>query len=205
MPSDRLLDEALDAAGRVWLAEAEARCAADPDAVARLFPAARRACGRGTLPTGRPMAEAARIRLLLALPLRGAELGRAVFDLYRHGDTAERLAVLRGLDPLDRHRALGEAGLPIVRDALRTNDTRLIEAAAGPYAAARLDDDAYRQAVLKCVFVGVPVASVAGLADRADGELARMAADHARERRAAGRDVPPDVERILRLAGEREF
>ncbi len=66
-------------------------------------------------------------------------------------------------------------------------------AALGPYGAAHLDPPAYRQAVLKCVFTGVPLAGVAGLAERGDGELARMFADFADERVAAGRAVPPDV------------
>ena len=41
----------------------------------------------------------------------------------------------------------GRRCLPVVRDALRTNDTRLVAAALGPYAAAHLDDAAWRQAV----------------------------------------------------------
>jgi hypothetical protein len=84
-----------------------------------------------------------------------------------------------------------------VRDALRGNDTRLIAAALGPYAAQRLDDAGYRHAVLKCVFLGIPLSVVSGLARRADPELARMLADFARERAAAGRDVPADVWPLL--------
>jgi hypothetical protein len=101
--------------------------------------------------------------------------------------------VLRGLWPLAVRRGLGAGGLPIVRDALRSNDSRLIQAALGPYAAEHLADDDYRQAVLKCVFVGIPLAAVAGLERRSDAELSRMLLDYARERQAAGREVPPDI------------
>jgi myo-inositol-1-phosphate synthase len=102
--------------------------------------------------------------------------------------------------PLDALGAeLGEAALPLLHDALRTNDTRLVAAALGPYGAARLPAPAWRQAVLKCVFTGVPLSVVAGLDDRADAELTRMMTDYARERTAAGRDVPADVARFLEV------
>jgi hypothetical protein len=178
-----------------WLAQALERLASDPAAIDVLFPVARRTCGEDPLPgvPGWTVDQAVRVRLLLALPLRGEALASVVHELYRHGDPAERIAVLRGLGPLAVRRGLGAGGLPIVGDALRSNDTRLIRAALGPYAAEHLPDDDYRQAVLKCVFVGIPLASVAGLERRSDGELSRMLADYARERQAAGREVPPDV------------
>ena len=133
-------------------------------------------------------------------PAYVVEVVRRVYD---HGDAAERRAVLLALPALDdpdRPDPIGDTALPIVRDALRTNDTRLIAAALGPYAAAHLDDDAWRQAVLKVLFTGIPVDQVAGLGDRADDELARMVRDYAAEREAAGRDVPPDARTVLALA-----
>jgi hypothetical protein len=81
----------------------------------------------------------------------------------------------------------------LVDDAIRTTDPRLLAAALGPYALARLSDEAFNQAVLKCVFVGVPLSELDGVADRATPELSRMLAAYARERVAAGRDVPSDV------------
>ena len=65
------------------------------------------------------------------------------------------------------------AALALVDDAIRTNDTRLIAAALGPYATEHLDDAAYDQAVLKCVFVGVPIAPLDGLPGARDAETAR--------------------------------
>ena len=49
-------------------------------------------------------------------------------ELYRYGDAAERRGVLRALPYLD----LGDRGLGLIDDAIRTNDTRLIAAALGP-------------------------------------------------------------------------
>ena len=61
--------------------------------------------------------------------------------------------------------------------------------------------EAWRQGVLKCLFVGVPLEAVASIDERADAELARMVADYCRERIAAGREVPPDASRVLDRVG----
>jgi hypothetical protein len=129
--------------------------------------------------------------MLLALPTD--LLLDELTHLYQRGDFAERRAVLRALPLLP----IGAAALPLVQDALRTNDSRLISGALGPYGAAHLDDHGFRHAVLKCVFTGIPLGDVAGLPARADRELARMLADYARERIAAGRDVPPDIQPLI--------
>ncbi|MGE6735924.1 EboA domain-containing protein, partial [Streptomyces sp. NPDC059900] len=91
---------------------------------------------------------------------------------------------------------------PLVEDALRTNDTRLVAAAVGPYAARHLPPHDWRHAVLKCLFTGVPLDAVCELDRRAhaDAELARMLDDYAGERTAAGRTVPGDLHRVLALA-----
>ncbi|WP_030664165.1 EboA domain-containing protein [Streptomyces rimosus] len=120
-------------------------------------------------------------------------------QLYAHGTAAERRAVLRVLPHLPYLNPTDV--LPLVEDALRTNDTRLVAAAVGP-AAEHLEDHAWRHAVLKCLFTGVPLDAVAGLERRAKGdrELARMLTDYAAERGAAGRPVPEDLHRVLNLA-----
>jgi hypothetical protein len=79
---------------------------------------------------------------------------------------------------------------------LATNDTRLVAAAMGPYARRWLDPHRWRQAVLKCVFMGIPLADTTAL-ERRDHELVRMMRAHAVERRAAGRAVPADVRRFV--------
>ncbi|KWV29696.1 EboA domain-containing protein [Micromonospora rifamycinica] len=175
-----------------WLATALRRVAAEPGAVARYFPAAGRRCGRHELPgaPGWTADEAARTLLLAALPADQAA-GRAE-EVYRYGDAAEKRAVLKALPLLP----IDAAGVPLLHDAIRTNDTRLVAAALGPYAR-HLTAEAWRQAVLKCVFIGVPLAAVADLDDRADGELATMLAALAAERHAAGRQLPADATALL--------
>ncbi|MFC8089281.1 EboA domain-containing protein [Streptomyces sp. NPDC057301] len=188
------LTDVLDPTARTWLDDSAAKVAAEPAAVRRLFPAARRRCGHGRLTAYWTVDEAARAVLLTALPLRGEALADEVTGLHRHGDPAEQRAVLRTLPLLD----LGDLALPLVRETLRGNDTTLIEAALGPYAAAHLPDAEYRQAVLKCVFCEIPLDRVSGLGTRADRELARMLADFAHERIVAGRDVPEDILPVVR-------
>ena len=175
-----------------WLDDALRRVEADPDAVARLFPAAGRHCGRDTPLSidGWVAQDAARVLLLLAAP------GTDIESLYRYGDAAEKRAVLRTLPLLP----IGDEGVSLLQDAIRTNDTRLVAAALGPYAA-HLDDDSWRQAILKCVFMGVPLSVVHGLDERADATLAAMLAGLAEERRAAGRDMPADATALLQRLG----
>ncbi|MDX3094670.1 EboA domain-containing protein [Streptomyces sp. ME19-03-3] len=158
----------------------------------RHFASAGRHCGQ-------EHADGARVLLLREARADAATLTR----LYRQGTAAERRAVLLSLPHLEPAPA---DGVPLVEDALRTNDTRLVAAAIGPYAAAHLDPHTWRHALLKCLFTGVPVDAAARLEQRAhgDAELARMLGDYAAERTAAGRPVPADLHRVLALTSRTE-
>ncbi|GAA0938809.1 MULTISPECIES: EboA domain-containing protein [Streptomyces violaceusniger group] len=139
--------------------------------------------------------DAARVLILHAARADASTVAR----LYAHGTGAERRAVLRALPHLGLFA--GPDAVPLVEDALRTNDTRLVAAAVGPYAARHLPPHSWRQAVLKCLFTGVPLTAVADWERRAhgDAELGRMLGDYARERTAAGRPVPGDLDRVLAM------
>lgn len=199
------------AEARRALASQVALVRARPDRIAVLFPAAARTVARGPGPSGDPdgvagptLEDTVRVELLTALAetLAPSDLAREVHDLYHHGDAGERRAVLRGLGHVWRPHAGREelTGLAraLLADAMRTNDTRLVAAAAASPTTALLDAHSWRQGVLKCLFVGVSLGSAAGIPERADDELARMCADFARERTLAGRPVPGDVHLVLR-------
>jgi hypothetical protein len=175
--------------GRSWLDDALARVRADPDAAGPLFARAERKLGREPLFPGSAWTAGRAGRALLLAELADPE---RIAALYRQGDAAERLAVLAALPLLD----IGDAGVPLLHDALRTNDARLVAAALGPYAV-HLDADTWRQGVVKCVFMGIPLGAVARLADRADEVLAGMLAALAQERAAAGRHLPDDAVALL--------
>ncbi|MBT2397191.1 EboA domain-containing protein [Streptomyces sp. ISL-100] len=222
------LEEQLTGAARAWLHEALAEAEAEAKAKAAKanakghfaepadrprwtlptwelrFAEAGRHCRpvQGTestpdLHSAQDLADAARVLLLHAVRADHATITR----LYTHGTAAERRAVLLALPHFNAPSAGPATLLPLVEDALRTNDTRLVAAAVGPYAAEHLDQHAWRHAVLKCLFTGVPVDAIDGLAPRAraDSELARMLRDYAAERTAAGRPVPDDLHRVLAL------
>ncbi|MEV4756484.1 EboA domain-containing protein [Micromonospora sp. NPDC049559] len=188
------LRAALEAAvpDRDWLDGALRAVAAEPAAIGRYFAAAGRRCGRAPLPdaAGWTADEAARALLLAALP--AAAVTGWTETLYRQGDATEKRAVLRALPLLP----VGAEAVPLLHDAIRTNDTRLVAAALGP-AARHLDPATWRQAVLKCVFMGVPLDVVDDLDERADTELAIMLAGLNEERRAAGRALPADATALL--------
>ncbi|CAM5566034.1 EboA domain-containing protein [Streptomyces hirsutus] len=189
----RLLSAGLGAAARAWLDQALDEAAAHPGTHGpisvwelRLAEAGRR-CGG---------AHADAVRVLILHTARADT--EALTRVYDQGTADERRAVLHALP----HLVPGSDARPLVEDALRTNDTRLVAAAVGPYCARHLDAHAWRHAVLKCLFTGVALDRVADLARRArgDGELARMLGDYADERAAAGRPVPEDLHRVRTLA-----
>lgn len=192
------LEKRADPDGLAWLHGATDRVAADPAAIRTRFPMAGRKVGREPLDPGADpddvyawtVDDAGRTLLLAAL---GDRVTAELDELYRYGDAAERRGLLRALPYLP----LGDRALHLVDDAIRTNDTRLIAAALGPYATAHLDPAAYDQAVLKCVFVGVPIAPLHGLPERGTPDGARMLAAFVHERVAAGRDVPGEVWAVI--------
>ncbi|MFI5844599.1 EboA domain-containing protein [Catenuloplanes sp. NPDC051500] len=188
--------------GKDWLVEAVATVRREPPSIARLYPAAGRHTGRDALP-GVPgwTADAAARAVLLGALLETPSGADQIAELYRYGDAREKLAIVTAFSLLPD--APDDQVIPILRDALRTNDTRLVAAALGPVAD-RLDDHAWRQGVLKCVFMGVPLAGVHSVRDRADDGLALMLAGLAEERAAAGRDFPEDADALLTALRRRQ-
>lgn len=183
-----MISTGLDPAAEEALAERLDRIRRDPTSIRTMFPALAREVARD---------DAVRIEALTVLGETLADdqprLLAEVRDLYRFGDGDERRAVLLSLHLLP----VGDGARDLVDDALRTNDTRLVAAAVGAYGARVLDDAAWRQAVLKCLFTGVPLIAVHGLDARVDDDLIAMVSAFAHERRAAGRQIPADVHTLL--------
>lgn len=195
-----------------WLRESMAEIVVDPAALPIVFAKAGRRMGRRPLqpdvdPTGvlfGTTGDHARSLLIgrLGALLAPDELAAALLGLYHGGDSAERRGVLRGLGVLAIAApvlpdVVVRAGLDLTSEALRTNESGVVAAAVGPFAAAHLDQHGWRHAVLKLVFMGISLQAVSDLRQRADDELARMARDFAAERTAAGRPVPADVQLLL--------
>lgn len=201
-----------------WLATAR-DAAGEATRLPALFTAAhRRLAGTPVQPTplqaqalaaaGYPAAAGARPatlgRALLLLDAAGAlpaERHVPLFTrLFRSGDTGERTALLRALPLLPQPERFADLAAEACRSSVQ--DVFEAVAVANPFAAAHLPAAAFNQMVLKAVFLGVPLAGVAGLASRRTPELARMATDFRSERRAAGRPVPADLDLLLLYAGD---
>ncbi|WP_210415449.1 EboA domain-containing protein [Agromyces laixinhei] len=205
-----------------WTISAVGTVAAEPQRISVLFPAAGRSVGRDPIEpehdplglvhgTDDDLARAALVRALIDAVDAETAAG-TVTELYRHGDDAERRGVLCGLNAAVLNAAalntepvpalaapIVAAGRDLVADALRTNDPRLVAAALGDFAARELDQHGWRHGVLKALFMGIPLEAVSGIDDRADAELARMAAALIAERRAAGRDISADMTRLATI------
>jgi hypothetical protein len=206
-----------------WMDEARAEIAAGvADArFANLISLASRYGGRGLLePTAEERAEAARLlpgwnperwtrleAVRVSLVLSRPDLDRAsavtgVEGAFLFADMGELCALYRALAHLPSpERFVWRAG-----EGCRTNMTAVFEAVAcdTPFPAEHLDDVAWRQLVIKAIFVGAPVWRVFGLDGRLDAELARMALDLMDERHSAGRTLQPELWLCLgEHAGER--
>ncbi|MEZ5979538.1 MAG: EboA domain-containing protein [Planctomycetota bacterium] len=140
--------------------------------------------------------DALRVRLVLAHGGLAGEAGaRAIEDAFRFADEGETIALLRAVPLVPAP----ERFLRRVTEGCRSNMRSVFEAAAtdSPFPRAAFDDVAWRQALLKSLFVGAPLCRVRGVDERLDAETARMALDYADERRSAGRPVPPELWLLL--------
>ena len=112
-------------------------------------------------------------------------------ECYERGDSSEQQSWLKSTALLPEPERL----LPTVIDACRTNILPLFEAVAceNPFPARYFPERNFNQMVLKALFNNVALSRIAGLPERRNADLTRMAADYASERRAAGRTVPSDI------------
>lgn len=207
-----LLAPHLDARAKEWLVSACAECETLPEQPEVRFPtlvslASRRMPARPLAPSAAQRAsanelvagwnperwsvlEAARAMLVLSRNGIGGAQGVAILDeVFRHADIGELCALYKTLQLLpDNARFAWRAG-----EGCRSSMSAVYEASACdsgfPYA--RFDDLAWRQLVVKALFVGAPLHRVHGLDRRLDAELARIVLDFVEERRSAGRGVVP--------------
>jgi hypothetical protein len=149
-------------------------------------------CLPGWNPERWTMLEALRVRLILARPdQRNSAFEKALDECFRYADEGELCALHRTL----AHLPLGERFVWRAREGCRSNMGSVFEAVAcdTPYPGRFFDDVAWRQLVIKAVFIDAPLWRVHGLDERLSPELARMALDLADERRSAGREVQPQL------------
>lgn len=176
-----------DTTGAAWVSEQLEACA-DPLRLRVAFARAARALGD---PRSVDLGRAA----LVASAFERTEDPALVEQLYRSGELGEQRSVLRMLGQLPQPERFTSLAI----EACRTNARSVFAAIAcdNSFAATHFPEPAFNQLVLKTLFLGLPVATIVGLADRASPELRRMVEGYASERRAAGRSVSSDVDLIL--------
>ncbi|MHC4960340.1 MAG: EboA domain-containing protein [Planctomycetota bacterium] len=133
-------------------------------------------------------------RTLLVLSLPGAPV--ATLDrLFECADLGELIALYQALPVLPEPKA----HVARCAEGVRTNMTDVFRAVAhsNPYPKEHLPEAAWNQMVLKSLFIGVELAPIDGLDERANVALMRMLCDYAHERWAAGRDVSPELWRCV--------
>ncbi len=136
-------------------------------------------------------------------------------SLYWHGDSDERTSVLRllglmpggapeaplpvppveaGYEPEEQDDGPTHA-LRVVLDSFRTNIAPLFDAATAnnPFFSRATPELEFNKAVLKRVFVDLPLEEVLGLRGRANAELSRMLLNLAEEREVTLRPYPVEV------------
>jgi hypothetical protein len=121
-----------------------------------------------------------------------------VHDLFLAGELGEQVSLLRTLPAL----AGAQRFLATAVEACRTNSVDVFEAITceNAYPAACFPELAYNQMVIKTIFLDLQVERIDGLDARITPELVRMAEGLGSERRAAGREVPPDIDYIVNRA-----
>ena len=115
-----------------------------------------------------------------------------LLQLFEAGELGEQVSILRVLPLLSDPARFLETGV----QACRTNARDVFESIVceNPFLAEQFPPLNFNQAIMKAIFMEVPISRVTQLARRITPELSRMAAGYASERRAAGRPVPNDAE-----------
>ncbi|HEY0467634.1 MAG TPA: EboA domain-containing protein [Polyangiaceae bacterium] len=125
-----------------------------------------------------------------------AEKAAWLLQLFEAGEMGEQVSILRMLPLLPEAARFLETGV----QACRTNARDVFEAIVceNPFLVDHFPPLNFNQAIMKAIFMEVPLDRIERLEQRITPELSRMAAGYASERRAAGRPVPNDAEFLAR-------
>jgi len=118
-------------------------------------------------------------------------------EIFRKGDTGERVSLLRSLALLPDPARFTELAIEACRSHVL--DVLLAVAHHNPLPARHFPEPAFNQLVMKVLFVEQSLAPVVGWRARVRTDLLRMARDFAAERRAAGRPLPTDLPLLLAM------
>jgi hypothetical protein len=137
----------------------------------------------------------ARTYLVLKLPFEKEKWFKTINQLFETGDLYEQQALFAALPVLPFQKEL----IPRAIDGLRTNISLVFDAIAlnNPFPATYFPEANWNQMVLKAIFMQRPLYQIQELESRRNLALADIARDFAHERWAAGRDVMPELWRLI--------
>jgi hypothetical protein len=137
----------------------------------------------------------ARTYLVLKLPLEKETWFKTINQLFETGDLYEQQALFAALPVLPFQSEL----IPRAIDGLRTNISVVFDAIAlnNPFPSIYFPEANWNQMVLKAIFMQRPLYRIQNLEKRRNPALAAIARDFAHERWAAGRDVMPELWRLI--------
>lgn len=139
--------------------------------------------------------QTARAYLLLNFPKEKERWFSAINQLFETGDMNEQQALYAALPLMPFQEEL----LPRAIDGCRTNMTLIFDAIAlnNPFPAKYFPEANWNQLVLKSIFMQRPLYRIQKLDERRNPALAAIASDFAHERWAAGREVMPELWRLV--------
>ncbi len=138
----------------------------------------------------------ARVWWLLQFPVdEEAAYVKTITQLFKAGELNELVALYSALPVL----AFPEAWRFQATEGIRNNiaDVQSAIMLHNPYPADYFDEAAWNQMILKAFFTDKDVTQIIGLDERKNVRLAQTLADYAAERQAAGRSLPPNIERLM--------
>ncbi|MCM8535666.1 MAG: EboA domain-containing protein [Lentisphaeraceae bacterium] len=135
-------------------------------------------------------------RVLLAAKVQSPE---CVEEMIIRGGDDEQAAVVIALNLRDDAAVYKDK----VVHACRTNSTIVHGAVSqdNPYPAKYFDDQAFKQLVIKTIFMGLDFDKITNLESRFNGELGQSLTDFFDERKAAGRWLPDSVLKFMKNKG----
>jgi len=138
----------------------------------------------------------ARAYLLLNLDATDqAEYFRKIENLFLAAEMSELVALYSALPLL----AYPEIWVKRYSEGVRSNIGSVLEAIMyhNPYPAQNLDQNAWNQLVLKAFFTDKEIGKIPGIDSRANKDLAYIISDYIHERRAAKREINPNLWRLV--------
>ncbi|GAB4014591.1 EboA domain-containing protein [Spirosoma koreense] len=146
--------------------------------------------------TGWTLDRLARVWWLLQLPIDDQPTyTQTISQLFKAGELNELVALYSALPVL----AYPEAWRFQATEGIRNNiaDVQSAIMLHNPYPMDYFDEAAWNQLVLKAFFTDKDITQISGLDERKNARLAQTLADYAAERRAAGRSLPLNIERLM--------